>query len=354
MRRVLVTGGAGFIGSHLMDFLLERGDYVLCLDDCSTGTLGNIAPHRKNRRFEFVSGSILQGRIVAKCVRNADLIFHFAAAVGVRHIVENPLRSIRVNVEGAANVLEKAFRYKKKIILASSSEVYGKSTNLPYREEDDRLLGPTTINRWSYAAGKAIDEHLALNYGRQGLAVVILRFFNTYGPRINEEAYGTVIAQFIRQAFLGEPLTVHGDGKQVRCFSYITDIVAGIIKASEIKAAEGEIFNLGNPNPSTIMELAESVKRVTASLSPIQQVPYRDYYGQSYEDTPVRIPDISKAKQILNFEPFVSLAEGLRRTVAWCRRNYRSSLEPEPANGRPKTPPAVLLDKLKRQGRPLS
>ncbi len=320
-----MTGGAGFIGSHLIDYFIRRGDQVLCLDNVTTGSIENISHHLKNRRFQLIKGSILQERVVDQAMKRVDLVFHLAAAVGVRHIVENPLESIRVNVEGTALILKKAFQYKKKIVIASSSEVYGKSSQTPYKEDGDRLLGPTTINRWSYAASKSIDEHIAINYWGQGLPTVILRFFNTYGPRINEQAYGTVIAQFIRQAFLGEPLTVHGDGKQIRCFTYVTDTVSGIVKSSEVKEAEGQIFNLGNPRAMTITELAECIKRLTKSPSPIHHVPYRDYYGMSYEDTPIRIPDISKARKILGFEPRVSLEEGLRRTITWCFENYNSA-----------------------------
>ncbi len=325
MKKVLITGGAGFIGSHLADYCLRRGDSVICLDNLTTGSLENIAHHKKNKRFRFVKGSILDSHVVEDCVRSADLVFHLAAAVGVKHIVKRPLESIIVNVEGTGCVLRAAHKFKKKIVIASSSEVYGKSTAVPYKEDGDRLLGSTTINRWSYAASKSIDEHMALNYYSQGLPAVVLRFFNTYGPRINEQAYGTVVAQFIRQAFLNEPLTVHGSGLQVRCFTYVADTVAGIVRSSEVKKAEGQIFNIGNPRPLTILDLAQIIKKVTHSKSEIRQVPYKDYYGMSYEDTPVRIPDISKVRQILKWEPGVQLEEGLRRTIIWCRENYQSA-----------------------------
>ncbi|MSR77319.1 MAG: NAD-dependent epimerase/dehydratase family protein [Candidatus Omnitrophica bacterium] len=332
MKRVLVTGGAGFIGSHLVDYLLKRGDTVTCLDNLTTGSRVNIEHHAKNKQFKVVEGSILNESLVEQAVLEADLIFHLAAAVGVRHIVQNPLESIIVNVEGTACVLRYAHKYKKKIVLASSSEVYGKSNAVPYREDGDRLLGSTTINRWSYAASKAIDEHMALNYASQGLPVVILRFFNTYGPRINEQAYGTVIAQFIRQAFLNDPMTVHGSGYQVRCFTYVEDTVAGVVSSSEIKEAEGQIFNLGNPRPWTVVDLAQLVKKITRSKSEISHVPYKDYYGLSYEDTPIRIPDITKAHQILDFNPEIHLEEGLRRTINWCRENYQSARNTQKKN----------------------
>lgn len=327
MKKYLVTGGAGFIGSHLIDYLLKRGDSVICLDNLTTGSTDNIAHHLKNKRFEYVQGSILDEPRVMRCVQDSEIIFHLAAAVGVRHIVENPLESILVNVEGTALVLKAANQFKRKIVLASSSEVYGKSSQVPYKEEGDRLLGSTTINRWSYAASKAIDEHMALTYHAQGLPAVILRFFNTYGPRINEQAYGTVIAQFIRQAFLGEPLTVHGSGHQVRCFTFVTDTVEGIIKSSEVKKAEGQIFNIGNPRPWNVLDLAQIIKKLTHSSSEIRNVPYHDYYGLSYEDTPIRIPDIAKAKEILSFNPGIQLEEGLKRTIVWCRENYQSGIK---------------------------
>jgi len=239
----------------------------------------------------------------------------------VWHIVQNPLHAIQVNVEGTETVLRAAFRHWKKVVLASSSEVYGKATKAPLREDDDRVLGPTTVSRWSYSSAKAIDEHFAWAYAARGLPVVILRFFNVYGPRIHENGYGTVVARFIRQALNDEDLTVHGDGKQSRCFCYVDDLVAGILLAAEVPEAEGQVFNLGNDREITIRDLAHLIRELAGSRSRVTFVPYEDYYGQRFEDTPRRVPDLTKAQSVLGYRPQVSLEEGLRRTVAWCRTN---------------------------------
>jgi UDP-glucose 4-epimerase len=319
--RVLVTGGAGFIGSHLVDRLLERGDEVVVLDNLSTGRIQNVRHHLENPRFRFVNDSILNAAVVDRLVESCDLVFHLAAAVGVWHIVQNPLQAIQVNVEGTETVLRAAFRHWKKVVLASSSEVYGKATKAPLCEDDDRVLGPTTVARWSYSSAKAIDEHFAWAYAAQGLPVVILRFFNVYGPRIHENGYGTVVARFIRQALNGEDLTVHGDGRQSRCFCYVDDLVAGILLAAETPEAEGQVFNLGNDREITIRDLAHLIRELAGSRSRVTFVPYEDYYGQRFEDTPRRVPDLTKARLVLGYRPQVSLEEGLRRTVAWCRTN---------------------------------
>jgi UDP-glucose 4-epimerase len=319
--RALVTGGAGFIGSHLVDRLLERGDEVVILDNLSTGRIANVRHHLEDSRFRFVNDSILNAEVVDELVAGCDVVFHLAAAVGVWYIVQNPLQAIRVNVEGTETVLRAAFRHWKKVVLASSSEVYGKATKAPLREDDDRVLGPTTVSRWSYSSSKAIDEHFAWAYAAQGLPVVILRFFNVYGPRIHENGYGTVVARFIRQALHGEDLTVHGDGGQSRCFCYVDDLVNGILLASEVPEAEGQVFNLGNDREIRIRELAELIRDLSGSTSRIVFVPYEDYYGQRFEDTPRRVPDLTRARSVLGYRPQVDLEEGLRRTIAWCRTN---------------------------------
>lgn len=321
--KVLVTGGAGFIGSNLVDALLERGDTVLCLDNLSTGSKSNIERCLKDPRFQFIEGNILDWRLLEGIVEKVDVIFHMAAAVGVKYIVDNPLDSIITNVRGTEKILDVAYIHgKKKVVIASSSEVYGKNRKVPYKEEDDRVLGSTSINRWSYSASKAIDEHMSFSYATKGLPVVVLRFFNIYGPRINEEAYGTVVAQFIKQALRKEPITVHGTGKQTRSFTYVGDCVKGIIRSAEVKEAEGKVFNIGNTCETKIIKLAKLIKKLTNSSSPIKHITYRDYYGLSYEDAPRRVPDITRASGILGFSPEVSLEEGLEKTIAWCKENY--------------------------------
>jgi len=318
--RALVTGGAGFIGSHLVDRLLARGDDVCVLDHLTTGSLDNLA-HISSPKFRFVRGSILDTQAVMALARSSDTVFHLAAAVGVRYIVSDPLQSTITNVEGTANVLAAAARYGCKVVLASSSEVYGKNAKAPLRENDDRVLGPTTINRWSYSSAKAIDEHLGFAYAAQGLPVVMLRFFNSYGPRIHANGYGTVVARFISQALAGEPITVHGDGSQTRCFTYVEDTVAGILLAERALEAHGQVFNIGNPTETSILSLAGLIKSLCGSTSEIVQVPYEDFYGQSFEDTPRRVPDIARARQTLGFEPKVPLEKGLLQTIAWCREH---------------------------------
>ncbi|MDR7544446.1 MAG: GDP-mannose 4,6-dehydratase [Armatimonadota bacterium] len=319
--RALVTGGAGFIGSHLVDQLLAAGHHVVVLDHLSTGRIENIAHHLGDPRFRFVNDSILNAAVVDRLVESCDVVFHLAAMVGVWYIVRDPLQAIVTNVEGTETVLRAAFRHWKRVVLASSSEVYGKSTRAPLAEDDDRVLGPTTVARWSYSSSKAIDEHFAYAYAARGLPVVILRFFNAYGPRIHENGYGTVVARFIRQALAGQPLTVHGDGRQTRCFCYVDDTVRGILLAAEVKEAEGRVFNIGNDAEISIRALAERIRDLTGSSSEIVFVPYEDYYGQKFEDTPRRVPDLRRARTVLGYAPQVSLEEGLRRTIAWCRSN---------------------------------
>ncbi len=318
--RALVTGGAGFIGSHLVDALLARGDEVCVLDHLSTGSVENLA-HISSPQFRLVKGSILNQQAIGTLAASCDTIYHLAAAVGVRYIVRDPLQSTITNVEGTANVLAAASKYGRKVVLASSSEVYGKNAKAPLRENDDRVLGPTTINRWSYSSAKAIDEHLGFAYAAQGLPVIMLRFFNSYGPRIHANGYGTVVARFISQALRGEPITVHGDGRQTRCFTYVEDTVAGILLGERAVEAQGQVFNIGNPTETNILTLARLIKSLCGSASEIVQVPYEDFYGQSFEDTPRRVPDITRARVTLGFEPKVPLEKGLLQTIAWCREH---------------------------------
>jgi len=321
--KALVTGGAGYIGSALVDALMERGDEVSVLDNLSTGSIGNLRHHLDHPRFHFVNDTILSLGSLERLVERADTVYHLAAAVGVKYCVDDPIGTITTNVRGSENVLAMAYRYWKRVVVASTSEVYGKSTGGALQEDQDRVLGPTTINRWAYSASKAIDEHFAYAYHRGGLPVAIVRYFNSYGPRVNEAGYGSVIANFIRQALTGEPLTVHGDGSQTRCFTFVSDTVRGTILAGERAEALGEAINIGSDGETSILDLAHLVRELCGSRSEIRCVPYRDYYGHSYEDTPRRRPDTTKARQLLGFQAEVALEEGLRRTIAWCRENYQ-------------------------------
>jgi UDP-glucose 4-epimerase len=320
--KALVTGGAGYIGSNLVDALLARGDEVCVIDNLSTGSVGNIRHHLDNPRFRFVNDTILSTGSLERLVEEADLVFHLAAAVGVKYIVDDPIGTITTNVRGSENVLAMAYRYWKRVVVASTSEVYGKSQGGALREDDDRVLGPTTINRWAYSASKAIDEHFAYAYHRGGLPVSIVRYFNSYGPRVNEAGYGSVIANFIRQALVGDPMTVHGDGSQTRCFTFVGDTVRGTMLAGEKPEALGEAFNVGSHDEITILELAHMIRDLCDSSSEIVCIPYRDYYGHSYEDTLRRRPDTEKSASVLGFRAEVSLADGLQRTIDWCRANY--------------------------------
>jgi len=320
--KILVTGGAGYIGSHLVDRLLERGDEVYAIDNLSTGKISNIHHHLDADRFRFLNDTILNEALLDRLASDVDLVYHLAALVGVKYVVADPLAAIKTNVTGTEAVLGAAFKYWKKVVLASSSEIYGKSSKIPFYEEDDRVLGPTSVGRWSYSTSKAIDEHFAFAYAAKGLPVATVRFFNSYGPRLDEKGYGSVVANLVRQALKGEPLTVHGDGRQTRCFTYIDDTVEGTLLAGEVKAGEGLVFNIGAEAETTILELATTIKRLTGSRSEIVFVPYRDYYGEGFEDTRRRVPSINRAKTVLGFVPKVKLEEGLTRTIAWCREHY--------------------------------
>lgn len=321
--KALITGGAGFIGSNLVDELLARGDNVCVLDCLTTGSIHNIKHHLSDKNFTFVNDDILNEKLVDELVKNCDIVYHLAAVVGVKIIVSDPLKTMLVNVRGTDNIFISAYRHWKKVVIVSTSEIYGKSVQVPLIEDDDRILGSTAIDRWSYSASKSIDEHIAFAYSKKGLPVIILRFFNSYGPRINEQAYGTVVAQFIKQALKGEDITVHSNGEQTRCFTYVEDTVDGIIKAGQTSEAEGDVFNLGSNTENKIIELAEMIKTLTNSKSKIINIPYSDYYGQSYEDTKRRVPCIEKAKNILKFEAKIPLREGLTKTIKWWKEAYK-------------------------------
>ncbi|MGB9777730.1 MAG: NAD-dependent epimerase/dehydratase family protein [Anaerolineae bacterium] len=321
--RVLVTGGAGFIGSHLVDALMAQGHEITVLDDLSVGKVANIAHHLGSERFQFMNDSVLNIATLERLVRRADLIFHLAAVVGVQYVVEDPLNTIIVNVRGTENVLEVACKYWVRTVIASSSEVYGKSTTVPLQEDGDRLLGPTTVPRWSYADAKAIDEYFALAYAKKGLPVTVVRYFNAYGPRLDPRGYGSVIARFFTQALRGEPLTVYGDGQQTRCFTYVTDTVQGTILAGTVPEAAGAIFNIGSDQEITIADLARRILALTGSSSEMIFVPYTAAYGPDFEEARRRVPDVRRAREVLGFEAEVPLEEGLRLTLNWFRREAR-------------------------------
>ena len=305
--RVLITGGAGFIGSHLSDAYLERGDEVFIVDDLSTGSFSNIQHLKDHSRFHYKIDSVHNRPVTAELVDQCDVIFHLAAAVGVKLIVESPVRTIETNVHGTEVVLSLASKKKKKVLVASTSEVYGLSTEVPFREDGNLVMGATTKGRWSYACSKAIDEFLALAYWREKkLPTVIVRLFNTVGPRQTGQ-YGMVIPTFVKQALSGRPITVYGSGEQSRCFCYVGDVVGALMKLMDDESAVGEVFNVGSNQEITILDLARKVKELTNSKSEITFVPYDEAYEEGFEDMPRRIPDISKVNGRVGFQPEKSL-----------------------------------------------
>jgi len=317
--RALITGGAGFIGSHLAKALLERGDEVWALDNLAAGCVDNIADSLSNARFEFIKDSILNKQLARVLVASCDVVYHLAAVLDSETLVKDPLHASVVNIQGTENVLAAAAEHGRKVVLASSCAVYGKSTKTPLREHHDRVLGPTNMARWSYASAKSINEHFAFAYGTKGLAVAVIRLFNCYGPRLHCHGYGTVVARFIQQALDGEPLTVHGDGRQARCFTYVEDAVAGLLLAGQSVEANGRTLNIGDTTEVSILDLARLIRSLSRSPSEIKFLPYQDCYGQSYEDIWRRVPDISRARLILEFQPRMSLQGGLLRTIDWFR-----------------------------------
>jgi UDP-glucose 4-epimerase len=317
--RVLITGGAGFIGSHLADAYLGRCDEVLILDDLSTGSIDNIRHLRSNPRFHYTIESVHHAPTVAELVDQCDVVFHLAAAVGVRLIVESPVRTIETNVHGTEVVLAQANKKKKKVLIASTSEVYGLSTQVPFREDGNLVLGPTAKGRWSYACSKAIDEFLALAYWRERkLPTVIARLFNTVGPRQTGQ-YGMVVPTFVKQALTGRPITIHGDGLQSRCFTDVTDVVRALIALMEHPAAVGEVFNIGSSEEVTIGSLAEQVRSLTGSSSEIVSIPYEQAYGEGFEDMQRRVPDISKIVALVGYRPSRSLTQILQGVIDYFR-----------------------------------
>jgi len=314
--RVLITGGAGFIGSHLTDLLVSQGHQVVVLDDLSTGRHDNLRRHHGSTDVEFVMGSILNDSLVDDVVRRSDGVFHLAAAVGVNLIVQRPLESLATNIRGSEIVLDKCHKYGRKVLVASTSEIYGKNTSDALSEEDDRILGSPLKTRWSYSEAKAIEEVLAHAYWRdKGLPTVIVRLFNTVGPR-QVGHYGMVVPRLVSQALRNEPITVYGSGQQTRCFCHVLDVVQGVFGLFENRSAEGRVFNVGSPEEISIMNLAERIKELTESTSEIQVVPYEVAYETGFEDMQRRRPDISRIRETTGWEPTRGLDQILEDVMA--------------------------------------
>jgi len=319
--KALITGGAGFIGSHLAEALLAKGEHVTVIDDLSTRRLSNVEHLRNNANFNLAVETILNETVMDRLVSECDVIFHLAAAVGVELIVKSPVETIETNILGTHVVLKLASRYLRKVLVTSTSEIYGKSEDVPFSEEDDRKLGATTKSRWSYSSSKAIDEFLALAYHKEkGLDTIIIRLFNTVGPR-QTGRYGMVIPRLIGQAIRDEPITVYGDGKQVRCFTHVKDVVRAMIQLMESPDAIGRIFNLGNDRSVSISELAEMIKQLTQSNSEIVYVPYEQAYEQGFEDMRIRVPNLKRIKEVIGFRPQNSLEQILQDVFQHLRDN---------------------------------
>ena len=313
--KALITGGCGFIGSHLAEKLLARGDSVFVVDDLSTGRFENIAHLRGHELFGFAIEDIAHENVMDRLISECDVVFHLAAAVGVELIVKDPVHVIETNVKGCETVLRIAARYRKKVMLASTSEVYGKSTEVPFLEDADRVLGPTTKSRWSYACSKAMDEFLALAYAKQvGLPVVIMRFFNTVGPR-QTGRYGMVMPRFVRQALMGQPITVYGDGQQSRCFCHVGDVTNAILLLADEPTAEGQVFNVGSTEEVTILQLAEHVRQQCQANVDIVLVPYDQAYEEGFEDMRRRVPSIEKIDRYVGWQPRFTLAETISAVI---------------------------------------
>ncbi len=312
---VLITGGAGFIGSHLAETLLQKGCRVTILDNLSTGRYENVAHLDGHPNLQVVIGTILNETLVDKLVERCDMIFHLAAAVGVELIIKKPLESMMTNIRGSEIVLEMAHRYRKKVLIASTSEIYGKNSHGPLREDTDRVLGSPLKTRWSYSTSKAVDEVLAYVYWKEkGVPTVIVRLFNTVGPR-QSGAYGMVIPRFVAQALAGEPLQVHGDGRQSRCFLHVQDVVNTLIKLMQHPQAVGQVFNLGSQEEVSIADLAKLVIQITGSRSNVQLIPYDQAYEEGYEDMPRRVPDTTKIRSLIDFAPTMNLIQIVRSVV---------------------------------------
>jgi UDP-glucose 4-epimerase len=332
MATFLITGGAGFIGSHLTEAALALGHRVLVLDDLSSGSIDNLAAVRNHKGFEFVPESVTEKRVLAELVDRADMIFHLAATVGVFNIIESPVTTILNNIGGTECVLKMAAKKKKKVLVASTSEVYGKSTAIPFREDADLISGPTSKSRWSYASSKAVDEFLALAFWKEfGVPTVVARLFNCIGPR-QVGRYGMVVPRFIGQALAGENLTVYGTGDQSRCFTHVSDIVKWLLLLIENDAAVGEVVNLGNPCEISIVDLARKIIDVAGADVGIDFIPYDKAYEAGFEDMHRRVPDISKISALTGYTPKVPIDESLRLTCDWFRQQRAGDAQAHAAN----------------------
>jgi UDP-glucose 4-epimerase len=318
--RALITGGAGFIGSHLAEALLRGGHEVSIIDDLSTGSIDNISHLKGTNGFQYVIDTVTNEPVLAELIDRSDVVFHLAAAVGVKLIVEEPVHTIETNVHGTEVVLKHANKKKKLVFIASTSEVYGKSADIPFREDADLVMGATAKHRWAYACSKAIDEFLALAYYKEKkLPVIIVRLFNTVGPRQTGQ-YGMVLPTFVRQALAGHPLTVFGDGTQSRSFTYVGDVVDALIRLAAEPSAIGQVFNIGNGHEITIEQLAEKVRTMTGSRSAIVKIPYDEAYESGFEDMPRRVPDIGKIQRAIGYEPRVGLDDIIARVIDYFQK----------------------------------
>ena len=321
--KALITGGAGFIGSHLAERLLQTGHEVVALDDLSTGSLSNIEGILENPRFRFVYDDVRSSETVHLLIEPCDVVFHLAAAVGVQLIVDQPVHTIETNIHGTEVVLAVANKFRKKIILASSSEVYGKSENVPFREDDDTVLGSTRFSRWSYACSKAIDEFLGLAYHQQfGLPVVVVRFFNTVGPR-QTGTYGMVVPRFVERAIKNEPLLIYGTGKQSRCFAYVGDVIDGVISLMDVPEAAGRVYNIGSTEEISIEALADKIIEMTGSQSEKRFISYEEAYGRSFDDMMRRVPSLDRVRETVGFKPKTTLKETLDHIIREKRRELQ-------------------------------
>ncbi len=321
--KALITGGAGFIGSHLAERLLQTGHEVVALDDLSTGSLSNIEGILENPRFRFVYDDVRSSETVHLLIEPCDVVFHLAAAVGVQLIVDQPVHTIETNIHGTEVVLAVANKFRKKIVLASTSEVYGKSEKVPFREDDDTVLGSTRFSRWSYACSKAIDEFLGLAYHQQfGLPVVVVRFFNTVGPR-QTGRYGMVVPRFVERAIKNEPLLIYGTGKQSRCFAYVGDVIDGVISLMDVPEAAGRVYNIGSTEEISIEALADKIIEMTGSQSEKRFISYEEAYGRSFDDMMRRVPSLDRVRETVGFKPKTTLKETLNHIIREKRRELQ-------------------------------